>query len=207
MRPPPGRERRQRGVHRQRKTRYVDETLQKWLLVGLVALEAGLVGGLAWLMRWQLNQTIEQNLYRVHQADAGSLLGQLLHQAVPLVGLFLLANALALVLVHLVWRRYLHAMLRRFMTLIGKTRRLDFSLDPSKTRYRYGLLTLTEAQRTKERHRLVSIREQMDRLEAEVSAGIDLQRIRNALDAVGELLPPKPSKSGDRRSGEPIPLP
>lgn len=207
MRPPPGRDRRQRGVHRQRKTRYVDETLQKWLLVGLVALEAGLVGGLAWLMRWQLNQTIEQNLYRVHQADAGSLLGQLLHQAVPLVGLFLLANALALVLVHLVWRRYLNAMLRRFMALIGKTRRLDFSLDPSKTHYRYGLLTLTEAQRTKERHRLVSIREQMDRLEAEVSAGSDLQRIRNVLDAVGELLPPKPSGSGDRRFGEPMPPP
>lgn len=192
MKPPAGRDRRQRGAHRQRRIRYIDETLQKWLLVGLVVLEAGLVGGLAWLMRRQLNQTIEENLYRVHLAEAGSLLEQLLHQALPLLGIFLLANALALVLVHFVWRRYLNAMLRLFMALVGKTRRLDFSLDPHRTRYRYGLLTLTETQRAKERHRLAAIREQMGQLEAELSAAADprtVQRIRQALDGLEPLLP------------------
>lgn len=191
MKPPPGRDHHLRRVHRRRKILYIDKALQKWLLVGLVALEVGLAGGLAWLMRWQLNQTIEKNLYRVHQAEAGPLLGQLLHEAWLPLGIFLIVNALALLAAHLIWRSYLNVMLRRFMALVGKTRRLDFSLDPNRTRYRYGLLTLTETLRTKERHRLAAIREQMSRLEAEVSDFGDPQRIRNALDSLDELLPPK----------------
>jgi hypothetical protein len=57
------------NAHHRRKIHFVDETLQKFLLIGLVLLETGLAAGLTWLMFSRLNQIIEDNLYRVHLAD------------------------------------------------------------------------------------------------------------------------------------------
>jgi hypothetical protein len=47
------------NAHHRRKIHFVDETLQKFLLIGLVLLETGLAAGLTWLMFSRLNQIIE----------------------------------------------------------------------------------------------------------------------------------------------------
>jgi hypothetical protein len=176
-------------VHYQRRTRYVDETVQKWLIVCLVLLEIGLVTGLSWLLYLHLNQAIEENLYRVHLAKAAPLLNQLLHAAWPLLGMFLFVNALVLLFVYMAWRQYMNVMLRQFMMLIGKTQQLDFSPDSKQTSYRFELLLLTEAQRAQERQRLTAIREQVSRLGAEVSAANNPQNVQDALRELETWLP------------------
>jgi len=178
-----------RGRHR-RRIRYIDVSIQKWLLVGLVVIEIGFVVGMAWLMYRHLNQTIEYNLYRAHLAAAAPLLDQLLHAAWPLLGMYLVANALVLLLAHVIWRGYLNSLLSRFMALIDKTGRLDFSADAKASPDSHELLMLTGTQRTRERQRLAAIREQMMKLDSEVSASANPQRVRDALDSLEELLPP-----------------
>jgi len=84
-----------------RKIRYIDETLQKLLLIGLVLLEAALAAGLAWMMYQHLNQIIEDNLYRVHLADDVPMLTQLMHEEFILLGLFFAVNLIALLTVDL----------------------------------------------------------------------------------------------------------
>lgn len=173
-----------------RKIKYIDETLQKWLLVGLVVLEAGLVGELSWVMQFRLNQVIEKNVFRVHLAEAEPMLRQLLHQALPMLGIFLIVNALALLFAHLIWNRYVKTMLSLFMKRVGKSQRLDFSLDRDEPDPRYELVKLIETLRAKERVRLAAIRTKMSVLEEEISDG-DPQHIRQVLHGLGELLPPK----------------
>ena len=171
-----------------RRIHYVDESLQKFLLVGLVLLEAGLAAGLAWLMYQHLNQIIDDNMYRVHLADATSLLPQLISQSYFLLGLFFAVNVLALVAVDLVWRRYVHSILRSFMQLMTKTSQLDFSFDPAIAR-RHQLLDLSEAQRAQDRARLTAIRAQLSLLSPEVSTATDAPTVQRVLNALNELLP------------------
>ena len=76
------------------------------------------------------------------------------------------------------------------MALIDKTGRLDFSADAKASPDSHELLMLTGTQRTRERQRLAAIREQMMKLDSEVSASANPQRVRDALDSLEELLPP-----------------
>jgi hypothetical protein len=175
--------------HHQRKTHYIDENVQKTLLISLVLIEAVLVLGLCWIMYRQLSHTIELNLYRIHLAEAEPLLKQLLHAALPLLAMFLLVNVLASASVYLIWRRQMNAMLMEFRIQVDKTRQLDFSPDMDLTPYRYELLRLSTAQRAQERQRFIAIRERMALFETDISAPADSGRIRSALDGIEALLP------------------
>ncbi len=174
-------------AHHRRKSHYVDETLQKFLLVGLVVLEAGLAGMLAWMMFWRLNQIIEENLYRVHLADAGPILIPLMQEALILLGIFSAVNLIALVLVDFIWRRYVYSILRLFMQLMGKTSRLDFTSDPE-IRHQHQILELAETQREQDRNRLIEIRTQLSRINP-VTTTNDVQDVSDVLESLDELLP------------------
>lgn len=176
-----------RAARHRRHIHYVDKTLQKWLLVGLVILEAGLVVAMVWLMHWRLSRVIEENLYRVHLAKAAPLLNQLMLEAPLLLGIFMLANAIALLLADGIWRGYINSLLRDFMTLVGKTGRLDFSADP-RVGGRHRLLDLAATHRVRERNRLAAIREQMARLDAELSGANDPRSLRELLSGLRELV-------------------
>lgn len=177
----------QRAAAHRRKIHYVDKTLQKWLLLALVMLEAGLVAAMVWLMHWRLSQVIEDNLYRVHLAKAASMLHQLMQEASLLLGVFIMANVIALLIADGIWRRYVNSLLRGFMTLIGKTGRLDFSADPEMSG-RHRLLDLAATQRARERLRLGAIREQLAGLDAELSGDGDHRGLRELLDGLNKLL-------------------
>jgi hypothetical protein len=177
----------QRAAAHRRKIHYVDKTVQKWLLLALVILEAGLVAAMVWLMHWRLSQVIEDNLYRVHLAKAASMLHQLMQEASLLLGIFLLANVVALLVADGIWRRYVNSLLRSFMTLVGKTGRLDFSADPEVSG-RHRLLELAATQRARERLRLGAIREQMAGLDAEASGAGDQRKVRELLDGLNRLV-------------------
>lgn len=174
--------------HHRRKIRYVDETIQKFLLIGLVFLETGLAAGLAWMMFRHLNQIIEDNLYRIHLANTAPILPQLMHQAIILLGIFTVSNLVALVLVDFIWRRYIYSILGLFKQLMEKTYNLDFTDDPE-INSRHQVLDLAETQRNQDRIRLTAIREQLSRLETAKMATNDTQTVREVLIALDELLP------------------
>jgi hypothetical protein len=171
-----------------RKIHYVDETLQRFLLIGLVALEAALAGGLAWMMYRRLSGIVEDNLYRVHLADNGSILPPMLHEAVMLLAIFSLVNLVAVLAVDFIWRRHVASILRLFNLLMGKTDQLDFTADPEISK-RHEVLDLAETQRERDRVRLKEIREQLSRLETPAPAANDARQRLEILQAVGELLP------------------
>lgn len=177
-----------RHTHHFHKIHYVDEALQKFLLIGLVVLETGLAAGLAWMMFWRLNQIIEDNLYRVHLADAVPMLAQLMHEALIMLGIFSAANLIALVVVHFVWRRYVYSILNLFKLLMGKTYHLNFTADPEVSD-RHQVLDLAETQRDQDRIRLTAIREQLSRLEPAMLTANDGHAIHDVLKALDELLP------------------
>ncbi len=175
-------------THHRRKIHYVDETLQKFLLIGLVLLEAGLAAGLSWMMFRRLNQIIENHLYRVHLADTGPILAQLMHEAIILLGIFSVVNLVALLVVDVLWRRYVYGILRLFKLLMGKTYQLDFTDDPEISD-RHQVLDLAETQRDQDRIRLTEIRDQLFRLETEMLAANDTQGVHEVMKALDELLP------------------
>lgn len=177
-----------RQTHHCHKIHYVDETLQKFLLIGLVVLETGLAAGLAWMMFWRLSQIIEDNLYRVHLADAVPMLAQLMHEAIILLGIFSVANLIALGVVDFIWRRHVHSILRLFKLLMGKTYHLDFTTDPEVSD-RHQVLDLAETQRDQDRIRLTAIREQLSRLKPAMLVANDGHAAHEVLNALDELLP------------------
>ncbi|MDO8787236.1 MAG: hypothetical protein Q7J42_04095 [Sulfuritalea sp.] len=155
-----------------------------------------MAAGLTWVMFRHLTRIIEDNLYRVHLADAAPILSQLRNETLILLVLFGVANVAALVLVDFIWRRHAYSILRRFMHLVAKTRRLDFTADPE-TGDRHQLLDLAQAQRERDRTRLRLIREQMSRLEA-AGAANNVQAMHDLLNTLDELLP-KPTATSDLR--------
>lgn len=179
--PAPADPRRARRIH------YVDERIQKWLLVALVVLEVALAGAAVAVLDWRLSGVIEDNLYRVHLAEAEPLLGQLTLAAVNVLGVFVAVNAIAVLAADAIWRYYVNSVVHDFMALIGKTGDLDFSPDPEATRHE--VLALAAAWRARERARLAEIRVQVGRLDAGVSAGADSRSMQEALNRLHELLP------------------
>lgn len=177
----------QRVAAHRRKMHYVDKTLQKWMLVALVIIEAGLVAGMVWLMHWRLSQIIEETLYRVHLAKAVPILQQLMQEATLLLGIFMLANLIALLVADGIWRGYVNSLLRIFMSLVGKTGRLDFSGDPEMNG-RHRLLDLLGTQRVRERRRLAAIREHIAGLDAELSGAGNPRRLLELLNGLNKLV-------------------
>lgn len=192
-----------------RKLHYVDETLQKFFLSGLVLLEAALAAGLTWLMWQYLNQVVDDNLYRVHLADTPPILLQLAQQALVLLGIFFAVNVLALVLVDLIWRAYVNHILGHFMQLMGKTAALDFTSDLPNPQ-RHQVLDLAESQRDKERQRLTEIRTRLSLLPTASLALESAHYVADAVHAAKRLLPlppplsPAPRPTGKRRSTDPL---
>lgn len=171
-----------------RRIHYVDERIQKWLLVALVIMEAALAGAAVGVLNWHLTGVIEENLYRVHLAEAQPLFDQLLQGALKVLGMFILINGVALLAADAIWRHYVSSVVHDLMALIGRTGELDFSPDPE-TAHGHEVLALARTWRARERARLAAIREQLVRLEREVSARSDPRGIRAPLDLLDELLP------------------
>ncbi|PIQ50959.1 MAG: hypothetical protein COW02_17475 [Comamonadaceae bacterium CG12_big_fil_rev_8_21_14_0_65_59_15] len=181
----------------QRRIHYVDESIQKWLLVGLVVLEVALAAGLAWLMYARLSAVVEDNLYRIHMADTQPIATQLLHESARLLGIFVLVNAVALLLGDWLWRRYVQSILRAFRQMMAKTAALDFSVDSTLQR-RHQLLDLTEQQRRMDRERLTAVRNRLTQLVAAQQAG-DGAAVQQALNALDQVIPQGRAARPERR--------
>ena len=188
------------STHR-RRMHYVDRSVQRSLLVAMVALEVVLVVAATWQLHWHLNELIEENLYRVHLADAGPTLTQLMPEAFGVLSVFVAVNVIALLIAEGIWSRHGNRVVRELSALIEKTHRLDFSGD-GETHRQHEVLDKALAWRAGERARFVAIREQLAKLEAAAAGGKNLQEAGPALHDVRSLLwPPSMNSAGSQSSG------
>ncbi len=171
-----------------RRLHYVDSSIQRSLLLAMVALEVALVAASTWLAHWYLNHLIEESLYRVHLVQTGPILMRLVEQGFPALGIFAVVNVIALALVAGIWSYHENLVLRDFTKVIEKTQQLDFSADPQ-PRGRHEVLALAAAWRARERTRFTAIRNQVALLDSDPSADELPQDMRIGLQRLNQLLP------------------
>lgn len=114
-------------VKNRRHIHYVDHTLQKWLLVALVLLEAVLVSCAIWALYRALATIIDEEMYRIHYAGNRELLPLLIKEGAAVLGWMLLVNLLALLAADRIWAFFVHGILRQLTRLMQAARQLDFS--------------------------------------------------------------------------------
>ncbi len=171
-----------------RRQHYVDDSIQRSLIVAMVALEVFLVAVSIWLAHWQLMELIDQSMYRMNVANSGPTLALFAEKGFVVLGLFALANVVALTLAAKIWSYQENLVLRDFAQLIAKTRELDFSTDPQ-TRRQHQVLALAASWRARERARFAAVRELVTELDAASQNGGSLRELRAAVARVDKLLP------------------
>ena len=104
-----------------RRLHYVDRSVQRSLLIAMVALEVTLVVASTWLAYWHLNDLIEESLYRVHLTQSGPTLARLAEEGFAILGLFVVVNLIGLMIAERIWSHHENLVLQHFARLIGKT--------------------------------------------------------------------------------------
>lgn len=170
-----------------RRLHYVDSSVQRSLLIAMVALEVSLVAASIGFTYWRLSQLIDENMYRMHVVQTGPTWVLFAEEGLWVLGLFAAINILALMVAAKIWSHHENLVLRDFTRLIGKSRELDFSGDANTPR-QHEVLALAVAWRAQERIRFAAIRDQVSKLEAAMSARESPQGMQIALERLNELL-------------------
>jgi len=169
---------------------YVDEKVQKGLLVALVALEILLIAGTLWMLYLQMSEIVDANLYRIHFSEKPNIYPLLLRTALISVAGLILVNILVLWIASWVWARQVAAILKPFRELINKVEALDFREDaPMVVPHKVVELALTW--RHSKRQDLLKLREEIARLDelGDLSDPGASARARASLEAIRKILP------------------
>ena len=168
---------------------YVDEKVQKWLIIALVTLEVLLLSGALWVIYLQLSGALDANLYRAHIAARPRIYPPLQFALIGLVGLATI-NIVALLVADWVWARHLDSILQPLLELVGRVEALDF-LEDTPAASPHKVVDLARAWRKTERQRLLNLRAAIAQLETPdgTSSPEAEARTRVALEAVRKLLP------------------
>lgn len=105
---------------------YVDHVLQKWLLVAMVVLETLLTAAAIYGLYLVLSDIIDDNLYRVHLADADSMLQRLLFEGALILGATGVVNLSAIIAADRIWAWYVRTILRGLDAIMYAAHKLDF---------------------------------------------------------------------------------
>lgn len=172
-----------------RRTIYVDESVQKWLLIALVTLEIMLISGALWLLYLQLISTVEANLYRAHAVGKPDIYPLLKVALIGVGGLFAI-NLIALWIADRLWARHLASILQPFIALVKKVEVLDFSSEPPASKP-HEVVDLARTWYATERQRLLNLHAAINQLEplGNTISSADKERMRNALETTLKLLP------------------
>ncbi|MFZ2541327.1 MAG: hypothetical protein WAW75_06070 [Gallionella sp.] len=169
---------------------YVDDKVQKGLLIALVTLEVLLIAATLWMLYVQLGAVVDAKLYRVHFIETPNIYPLLLKTAlIGVVGL-IAVNALMLWVAGWVWARHVDSILQPFRELIGKVESLDFSVDES-VNIPHNVVSLALTWRDTKRQNLLRLRQEIARLD-EFSELPDVETRRRAseiLKTIRGLLP------------------
>lgn len=106
---------------------YVDHTLQKWLLLALIVMEAVLVSLAIWALYQALDTIIEEEMYRVHYSTGTGVLPLLIKEGSAVLGWMLLVNLMALFVADRIWAIFVQDILKKLNQLMRASQDLDFA--------------------------------------------------------------------------------
>lgn len=172
-----------------RRLLYVDSSVQRSLLLAMVALEVILVAAAIGFAYWRLIELIDASMYRMNFAQTGSSLAQFAQEGFWVLGLFAVINVFALMIASGIWSHHENLVLKDFANLIEKSRALDFCSDADALP-QHEVLALALAWRARERARFTAIRDQLTQLEAALSQNLPHGNLRALTDDLNKLLPP-----------------
>jgi len=142
---------------------YIDDRIQKWLLVALVTLEVLLIASTLWILYIQMNEIVEANLYRIHISQKHNIYPLLLKTImIALIGL-IAVNTLMLWVVGWVWARHVDSILNPFRNLVSKVEALDFREDEPIS-IPHKVVELALAWRHSNRQNMLKLRQEISRL-------------------------------------------
>ncbi len=118
-----------KGKSNQRRRCYLDRYLQGRLLVALTLLEGLLISAFLLFIHAELDQAMEQQIYRAHSVATESLplLARVLLQTLPW---FLLVNISMVGFIYALWTRAIRGILNPLVGLLGAVDRLDLRQRP-----------------------------------------------------------------------------
>lgn len=106
---------------------YLDHSIQKWLLIALITMEVMIVVIAMWALHGYLNDVIEQEMYHIHFSGHQSVFSHLFNEGIKILGVVLLVNLAAVVLVDRIWAYWVNGILDSLMTLMDASVKLDFT--------------------------------------------------------------------------------
>lgn len=109
----------------QRNIQYIDQALQKWFLVALVALEVLILAGAGAILYFRLDAVVEDGLYRVHLAGQPSMFSVLLKESLQIVVGLIAINLIALFVADRIWARHVRGILGALRNILHSVRELD----------------------------------------------------------------------------------
>jgi hypothetical protein len=167
---------------------YVDRSIQRPFIAGLVLVEVALVVIAIAVAYWRLNVVIDESLYRVHVTEFGPVWMRLAKEAAWILGAFAAINMVVLVIVESISSRFERLVLEDLGQLIRKTEQLDFSADGD-NRQTHDVLKLALTWRDKERARFAAVRRQLNELnEAFVGTAPSKTPVKSAIQSIKNLI-------------------
>lgn len=169
---------------------YVDDKVQKGLLIALVTLEILLIAVTLWVLYVQMGEVVDANLYRVHFADKPNVYPLLLKTILGGVIGMIAINVLVLWIAGWVWMRHVNSIIKPFRELVGKVEALDFSEDAA-AHVPHQVVELALAWRHTKRQRLLKLRAEIAKLDelGDLSDAAVRARARASLEAIRGMLP------------------
>lgn len=146
-----------------RRQRYVDQLIQRRLIILLVVMEVALVVSGLLFLYLRFTSIIEAGLYRIHQTG-GATGGAMLEAAAVAILALLAVNVVALVIADRIWAHYVDRVIDTFASLVRRTGELDLRPDPA-DHNDHRLVDLTLTWRRDERDHWLEIRSTLDGLE------------------------------------------
>jgi hypothetical protein len=174
----------------QRKRFYTDQKIQGYLLVGLITLELVLVCLLVFYLYSEINNIIEDHLYRAHRIYKTTWPAIFTLLAVTM-SYFVVINILVLYLAHVIWGRYVKQTITVFSSVLDKIIDLDFSDSWSSKQGQHRIVDLIGRWFDKEKKRnwdISSHIERLSRYEGKEIGQDDIEYLKQILDAYRNLL-------------------
>jgi hypothetical protein len=167
---------------------YVDDRIQKGLLIALVSLEVLLIAGTLWILYIQMSAIVEANLYRIHISQNQSIYPLLLKTVmIGLIGL-IAVNALMLWVVGWLWARHVDSILNPFRYLVSKVEALDFREDEPIS-IPHKVVELALDWRHSNRQNMLKLRQEISRLDEFEGSPDALILTQSKLETIRKLCP------------------
>lgn len=169
---------------------YVDEKVQKGLLVALITLEVLLVIGTLLVLYVQMGEVVDANLYRVHLSGQPDIYPLLLKTGLIGIGALVAVNVIVLWIATWVWVRHVDSIVRPFRELVAKVEALDFTEDQAHD-VPHEVVDLALAWRHSKRSILRKLRAEIAKLDeiGDLSDPEARQRARATLESIRDQLP------------------